>query len=457
MRCILMVLATIVFRLSYAQPFVDVQDTNLQTVMCNWYPSAMANSCTQIDLSQKSFIDDTLNLYNQNIEDITPLLQLDHVLRLEVGENNIDTITSDFTAMTSLQYLDISLNDFNQIPDFSTLPDGVEELRANNLDGDFFPELASVKNSLIRLELRWNDIQELPDMSIFSQLDQADLQRNRLTFTDIVPLKADPDYDTKYIVFPQQQVYVDLPLGTQVLPKGNTFQMKLMIDVPHEENVYEWYKDGQLIETTEEPIFYIHNITEVDEGEYQAVIRNNLPIFGPTDTLYSGTRVVQIQTNGVDCSSLATMTPSIAHNCSESSILLNDKRPDSLSYELTDISSATSITSSSSEFKDLAIGDYSVSVSSPNGCNITYTTLVAVVVDNDCHHVISPNGDGIGDEFYIQEEGEVTITNQAGAILKTLSAPTYWDGTDNNGQLLNAGYYLLIINGTESMAITLER
>lgn len=71
--------------------------------------------------------------------------------------------------------------------------------------------------------------------------------------------------------------------------------------------------------------------------------------------------------------------------------------------------------------------------------------------------VITPNGDGISDTYFIEETGTAKIYDLRRKLIKTLSAPATWDGTNHSGALLDAGFYIIILNDKTPIYITLIR
>lgn len=72
-------------------------------------------------------------------------------------------------------------------------------------------------------------------------------------------------------------------------------------------------------------------------------------------------------------------------------------------------------------------------------------------------NIFSPDGDGRFETFFIEGTGTAKIYQPGGRLIKTLTLPAYWDGTDKNGQLVNAGYYAIIINDSTYSNVTIVR
>ncbi len=72
-------------------------------------------------------------------------------------------------------------------------------------------------------------------------------------------------------------------------------------------------------------------------------------------------------------------------------------------------------------------------------------------------NVFSPDGDGQFDEFFIQDEGDVKIYDLGGKVVRELNSPVYWDGRNESGELLPAGYYVVLVNDTKIYRVSIIR
>ena len=69
--------------------------------------------------------------------------------------------------------------------------------------------------------------------------------------------------------------------------------------------------------------------------------------------------------------------------------------------------------------------------------------------------MITPNGDGEDDSYFFQQTGILKVYNKNGEIVKTLTLPSVWDGSGNDGTA-TPGYYVGEINGgTEKVRISI--
>ncbi len=105
---------------------------------------------------------------------------------------------------------------------------------------------------------------------------------------------------------------------------------------------------------------------------------------------------------------------------------------------------------------DLREGDYILTVEDAEGCIATVEH--AISIRKDCltdYPVFSPNTDGIDDDYFIPYEGTAIVYDRNGVERARFKAPTYWDGSDDNGNPLPMGTYLIVVDKKEVINITI--
>lgn len=439
-----------------AQPFVDVNDTILAQIFCDRYPDAMVNNCTQIDLSKQDLISDTINLDDKLVADISPLLELSNVTWLELDGNSFDTIIGDFSKLVNLNQLDISLNrNLSKFPDFSTINSpNFEYLTLNRMGIDDQPDLSSVKNTIKFLELHYNEKTDIQDFLVLPNLEVGSLYGNRLTYYDLVPLLADTIHPTIYYLFPQKVIPLNVP-DILKLDEGVAFEISVDEEFLHQDNIYYWFRDNMLISSTSEPYFKIPILSSNDDGVYHGSIHN--PAFtADHDTLMLASVELFVTDNSA-CLALTNSKIEVETTCDDHQINLQENELGQIHYALEDITTGEMIVGDHNVFANIQDGEYQLSVSDSVGCDVIFPDNVSLFSKTDCDEVLSPNGDGIGDRYYIDEPGLIKVINQNGSLLNELQGPVLWDGTDGKGSFINAGYYLLLFENGESLNITIER
>ncbi len=69
----------------------------------------------------------------------------------------------------------------------------------------------------------------------------------------------------------------------------------------------------------------------------------------------------------------------------------------------------------------------------------------------------SPDGDGQSDHIYIEDSGIAQIFDEGGSLVNELAVPASWYGNDSNGNPLPLGYYIISINGSKVLQVTLVK
>ena len=148
---------------------------------------------------------------------------------------------------------------------------GLSELREldisdNKLAGIVPIEFAEFSNVLI-MDLSNNRLDSLPDFSLFPIADIIsvfDVSNNRLGFTDIVP-------NVGFLSSYSPQRLVDAA-DYRIINGGSS--VVLTVSDRHAGNEYFWYKDGEVIETSDSWSYEISNFNVLDGGIYHVEIRN---------------------------------------------------------------------------------------------------------------------------------------------------------------------------------------
>ena len=103
-------------------------------------------------------------------------------------------------------------------------------------------------------------------------------------------------------------------------------------------------------------------------------------------------------------------------------------------------------------------GMYEVEVENEDGC--IKIPKKEIEVRQKCledYPVFTPNMDGVEDEYYIPYEGIVKIYDKNGNLKRILDTPAYWDGTNESGVKLPMGVYLLVTDAGKNVNITIVR
>jgi hypothetical protein len=105
---------------------------------------------------------------------------------------------------------------------------------------------------------------------------------------------------------------------------------------------------------------------------------------------------------------------------------------------------------------NLREGDYILTIEDADGCITTAERIISIRKDclND-YPVFSPNTDGIDDDYFIPYEGTAIVYDRNGIERARFTAPAYWDGSDNSGNPLPMGTYIIVVDKKEVINITI--
>jgi gliding motility-associated-like protein len=95
-------------------------------------------------------------------------------------------------------------------------------------------------------------------------------------------------------------------------------------------------------------------------------------------------------------------------------------------------------------------------VSLAHGNKFTFAKMKPACQTN-CEAYFTPNGDGVSDLYYLDHSGKTSIFDRSGKLIKAMSTPAYWDGTNETGEVSAAGIYFLVSNEDVQKTVTLIR
>ena len=411
-----------------------------------------------------------LSVYNNRIDSLPDMTNMANLVHYLVVGNGIKKLP-DLTGCTNLKHIVANDNKISQLPDFTKHLQLNRVLFANNqfkevdfnliptvtearFDGNLltkFPDLKG-RTNLTELQLDRNYIDSLPDLSSFVNLTILHLSANFFTFESLakfnsVPLKASYSYSPQRLIG---------KADTVIKRQNTSFTLVWPVRNPLSSNQYTFYKDGKVIATGSVPNITIPKTSKNDQGTYSIECRNaNYPQL----VLKSNNVLLRI----VDCFDLGQLKVNyeassckypVAASVDENTIAFGRKP---FSYKLRNVLSNEETKFNSSQLTITKEGTYDFVLSDSTGCEQVVKKFVQTSRPDNCDPIFYPGLNGPESTFYIDQKGIARIYNNAGHKLKELSVPAYWDGKDNNGQLLDSGLYLIIINEQIKIPISLMR
>jgi len=411
-----------------------------------------------------------LYVVNNNLTDLPSVQGKSTLLYITCSGNQI-TALPDLSALVNLQTLIVSFNPISALPDLSmntnlTLLDvqstnihsipslpALVNLQTLACQNNLFTDLSGLNSNttLTTLTAQNNLLNTLPDFSNKPTLSSVNIANNNLTFEDIIPLTSLTTF-SKFTYAPQAEL--SLPLYTDIR-EPNNFNYQIAIDPTLTSDKFTWYKNNTPLTTNNTGQFSFTPVFMSDSGFYSVIVNNNAV---PGLTLKSNTAQLIVR----PCIEISSIQVSVlSSDCREgSSIDVAGTTVAGATLPITFMLQATSpvknITgTTSTQFNKIIPGTYVLNVTDSRNCSAAKTFTVDK--GPDCQNVFSPDGDGIMDNYFIPDTGTAQIYSTSRRLIKTLTIPAAWDGTTSDGGMADAGYYVIVINGTSTIGISLFR
>ncbi|MBX9851253.1 MAG: hypothetical protein K2X86_05775 [Cytophagaceae bacterium] len=418
--------------------------TNLQRLRIRYNPITTLPSLAGLSNVFQIFID-----HNQltSLPDLTGLTSLDHFI---ISDNNISTLP-DMSTLTSLRRFLASNNDFTSV-DLTPLI-ALEEVRFNFNSLTAFPNVAGM-TQLKELWLDENKISALPNLSAFTNFIDFKINRNFLTFEDLIPLTTHPDL-ASFTLAPQLAIILSDTLTFKV---GDSLVWNTQIDPSLTNNTYSWYKNGVFITSTTTNVFKIDSLVLSDNALYTVQVQNSNPALAGITLTSTPLKVVVMSC--FDASQVEINFP--VNNCTfpiagilDESTIFGGVAP--YSYKVKNSINGNEITFTSANLNIPQQGYYDLEIKDNIGCTVNLQKKINIQRNPHCDPIIYPDSPGPESSYYIENTGKALVYNKEGKVVKELSLPAYWDGTDKNGSVVDSGLYMIIINEHVKVAISVMR
>jgi hypothetical protein len=160
----------------------------------------------------------------------------------------------------------------------STIPSAIgnaaalEQIIANasGFEGTIPAELTQLRK-FERLVVDDNNFDQLPNLTTMTSLKLVSIANNRLTFEDIEPNLALRNQGKAFLYTPQKPVY-----DAQTITVKAGSRLILKSEVGGTANEYHWFKDGTPIADVATPKLTLDNISTAQAGSYSATITNTV-------------------------------------------------------------------------------------------------------------------------------------------------------------------------------------
>lgn len=476
---------------SYAQKYY-VEDDAFRTCLINHDASAF-DATDSLIISNANAVTGVLTCVNQGIQDIEGIqyyesiteIQLDSnqisilppidnlvsLERLKLRENNLSTIPPIQTLVALLE-LDFAYNDITSLPSFSGLSNlHLLNLRENtslenlpNLNGT---DLTSL--NLIRTEIKnfpdFNDhlnlnkfyingigVHALPDVSMLD-LEIFNISNNWLAFEDLLPIVNTPaNVDALKFSFLNN---FDLE-GQDVIQEGDTLVLTFPEDEDITTNTYKWYLDEELYATTSERALKVPNMNADLEGDWQVFVTNSNAYFA-TNNIELQSQPLKV-TMSTCFGNVETEIKHIDEDCDEGidvEVIHNVNASFGNIYAgLVKENSTDTIFGTGTVVYNQVPANYTLILKDDLNCKQKIGEIT-IALSSSCDVLITPDGDGINDYFYFELGNTVKVFDSNEQLVRVLYSTGEWDGTNENGEVVRNGYYILIDENEDVRTVTI--
>lgn len=127
-----------------------------------------------------------------------------------------------------------------------------------------------------------------------------------------------------------------------------------------------------------------------------------------------------------------------------------------LAFQLTALTTNSTLNNTSGLFSNLDADNYQLIIKDLHGCADSINVTVNPNLQN-CESksfIITPLMANEHSTALLDWEGETTIYNAQGELIKTLTAPTSWDGTNKHGEVVKTGAYFIFNKDRKKLEVT---
>jgi Leucine-rich repeat (LRR) protein len=381
---------------------------------------------------------------NNNLTQFPPISQFPQLRRLVSGQNPISASFIDVTPCIQLIELHVHRTGINTIIGLEKLT-SLTTLYAwtNNITSFRALDLITPLTICVIFD---NPFSEMPFMQNKPALNMLNVYGALLTFEDIQPVLLDPP--ATFIYTPQREI----PFADITARADNNYTISYPVPAPLSTNRYVWIKNGVVIDSSASASHTFTPLKSTDAGAYQLKVYNT-----SITTLILNTNTFNITV--LPCIELQIPSVDIvSKDCSKGYTIDFSQNQISggtppFTYEL--VTNSTRKNTTYPLVENIEAGNYFLKVVDSKLCSATDDFTLNRI--DGCDPVITPNGDGITDTYFIEKKGKVSVYDLHRALVNTLQGPIIWDGTDRNGILLDAGLYILIAEGEKPIYLTIIR
>ena len=122
-------------------------------------------------------------------------------------------------------------------------------------------------------------------------------------------------------------------------------------------------------------------------------------------------------------------------------------------YRLRNIITGQDMISSVNTISEVNDGTYKLYINDNNHQEVEW--MNSLLITKECKDlIIAPNSTGQASSYFISSQGKAKIYDRFGILKKEMAVPANWDATDDSGNQVPMGEYIIICNESEHTSIT---
>ncbi len=386
--------------------------------------------------------------YRNKIETISSVLNSPNLKIFDCSFNNLKSVP-DLSRNVNLVEINLGMNFIEGLPSFVNL-NNLERLYLYNNSLSKLPELPS-GNKLTLINAASNKLVSIPDLSSKTSLTVAAFDHNQISFSDIIPQVAHPSFASVFIFNPQDTINNYTNVNALA---GSDVEVSAKRDAQETGNYYFWKKDENFFDTTTSNSVLLKAVKKRQEGNYIAEVVNSTPGLESLRLIF---RTVSLKVSECGASSTTYNYSIVSNSCGEGAVIsienINSSSLNSpFKYQLVS-KGVKSLWYTTSQIDELKPGVYDLIVQDKNACLTELKNYILIPNAEDCNNVITPNGDGMGDYYSILASGKIKIYDKTLKLIKELTGPGVWDGTNSRGEIVPIGLYVIVVNDQDKINI----
>lgn len=287
---------------------IPISDSNMFDDFCDELPLATNVTCDSIDtvaaVANYSTSPLRFSVSNSGLRNISSLAYFSGIDTLYIPHNKItDADMLPLSTWPNMYRFTITGNELTVAPDISMTPN-IQFIYAISNEIDTFSSGWYVPHNTIQvIDLRYNDLENIPAFETYPEIRRLNLRYNKLTFEDLIPIKGNPRWGTSiWELFPQQEFFLHNDVTKKI---GEDISITINDGSPT--NTYYFYKDSVLLDSNVTGIYNINDLEKDDEGVYYAEIRNSE--FTQTDAVMTSEPFTLLISDPVDVKDVHVFSP----------------------------------------------------------------------------------------------------------------------------------------------------